>query len=378
MNRLLFTLVLASFASLAQAAPLGLPEVPVPADNPQTEEKIALGDKLFHDTRFSATGEVSCSTCHTREKGFTDQLRVSEGIQKLTGTRNAPTVINAAYMKTQFWDGREPDLEGQSKQPPLNPVEMGLSDYEPILAVVRSDPEYAHQFEEVFGISGNEITIDHVAMAIASFERTIIAGNSPFDRYQYGGEADALDASQQRGLAVFTGKGRCVSCHRIEQTTALFTDNKFHNIGIGFKRVRGKEAATAAEFIKNKRAGADVDVTVLTQENMSELGRFAVTENTTQVGAFKTSTLRNIAVTHPYMHDGSLKTLEDVVTFYNNGGREQESDPLSPFMSGGIKPLELTEDEQTDLVNFLKSLTSPEYADLVTAEATEENPNAKN
>ena len=287
-------------------------------------------------------------------------------------------MINAAYMKTQFWDGREPDLEGQSTQPPLNPVEMGLTNYEPILEIVRSDPEYARQFKAVFGKSGADITIEHVAKAIASFERTLIAGNSPFDRYSFGGETDALDASQQRGLALFTGKGRCVSCHRIEQNTALFTDNRFHNIGVGFKRMRGKEAATAAEFIKQKRAGADVDITVLTQENMSELGRFAVTENTTQVGAFKTSTLRNIAVTHPYMHDGSLKTLEDVVAFYNNGGRENEDDPLSPFMSGGIKPLNLTEDEQTDLVNFLKALTSPEYAALVTGKNAKESRYAKN
>lgn len=378
MNRMLSALVLASFVTLVNAAPLGLPEVPIPPDNPQTDEKIKLGDKLFHDARFSTTGEVSCSTCHAREKGFTDNLRVSEGINKLTGTRNAPTVINAAYYTTQFWDGREPDLEGQSKQPPLNPVEMGLTDYEPILKIVRTDPEYTAQFKKVFGKTGNDISIDDVAMAIAAFERTVISGNSPFDRFQYGGEAGALNASQIRGLQLFTGKARCVSCHRIEQTTALFIDNRFHNIGVGFKRVRGKEAATATEFLKQKRAGADVDITVLTQENMSELGRFAVTENGTQVGAFKTPTLRNIAVTQPYMHDGSLETLEDVVTFYNNGGRLQEDDPLSPFLSGGIKPLELTEDEQADLVNFLKALTSPEYQQQVADAAALETRHEKN
>jgi len=378
MKRLLSALVLASFATLASAAPLGLPEVPIPPDNPQSKEKIKLGDKLFHDTRFSTTGEVSCSTCHAREKGFTDNLVVSEGINKLTGTRNAPTVINAAYNQTQFWDGREPDLEGQSKQPPLNPVEMGLADYQPILKIVRSDPEYTAQFKNVFGKAGNDISIDDVAKAIAAFERTIISGNSPFDRYQYGGEATALNDSQIRGLQLFTGKGRCVSCHRFEQTTALFTDHRFHNIGVGFKRVRGKEAATAAEFIKAKRAGADVDITVLTQENMSELGRFAVTENGTQVGAFKTPTLRNIAITQPYMHDGSLESLEDVITFYNNGGRLQEKDPLSPFLSGGIKPLDLSDAEQTDLVNFLKALTSPEYQHQVAGTAAVENRHAKN
>jgi cytochrome c peroxidase len=364
MGRFLIAFAFATTTVVAHAAPLGLPEVPIPADNPQTDAKVALGDKLFHDQRFSATGEVSCSTCHAREKGFTDNLRVSEGINKLTGTRNAPTVINAAYMQTQFWDGREPDLEGQSGQPPLNPIEMGLADYEPILKIVRTDPEYVEQFKAVFGKTGDDITIEHVTRAIAAFERTIIAGDSPFDQYRYGGEHDALNKSQLRGLQLFTGKARCVSCHTIEQTQALFTDNRFHNIGVGFKRIAGKETETANAFLKSKREGANVDVTVLTMENMSELGRFAVTENATEVGAFKTPTLRNIAVTGPYMHDGSLETLEDVVTFYKNGGRLKETDPLTPFLSGGIKPLDLSEQDEADLVAFMKALTSPEYAAL--------------
>jgi cytochrome c peroxidase len=364
MGRFLIAFAFATTTVVAHAAPLGLPEVPIPADNPQTDAKVALGDKLFHDQRFSATGEVSCSTCHAREKGFTDNLRVSEGINKLTGTRNAPTVINAAYMQTQFWDGREPDLEGQSGQPPLNPIEMGLADYEPILKIVRTDPEYVEQFKAVFGKTGDDITIEHVTRAIAAFERTIIAGDSPFDQYRYGGEHDALNESQLRGLQLFTGKARCVSCHTIEQTQALFTDNRFHNIGVGFKRIAGKETETANAFLKSKREGANVDVTVLTMENMSELGRFAVTENATEVGAFKTPTLRNIAVTGPYMHDGSLETLEDVVTFYKNGGRLKETDPLTPFLSGGIKPLDLSEQDEADLVAFMKALTSPEYAAL--------------
>jgi cytochrome c peroxidase len=364
MKRFFTVCLLTAGSALAGAAPLGLPEVPIPVDNPQSEAKVQLGDKLFKDKRFSATGEVSCSNCHTPEKAFTDNLRVSEGIHKLNGTRNAPTVINSAYMQTLFWDGREPDLEGQSKQPPLNPVEMGLPDYEPILVVVRSDPEYMKRFKEVFGVEPEDITIDHVAMAIAAFERTVIGGDTPFDRFRYGAEADALNEAQKRGLALFTGKARCVSCHVIEQTQALFTDNRFHNIGVGFKRIRGKEAATAAEFLRSKRQGANVDVTVLTQENMSELGRFAVTENTTQVGAFKTATLRNIELTAPYMHDGSLETLEDVVTFYKNGGRLKETDPVSDFLSGGIRPLDLTDQEVQDLVAFMKALTSPEFKAL--------------
>jgi len=164
--------------------PLGLPPVPVPEDNPQTPEKVALGDKLFHDTRFSSTGEVSCATCHAADKAFTDSpLRTSEGIKKLTGTRNAPTVLNSAYMKTLFWDGRSPDLEDQSQHPFVNPVEMGLEDHQPILDIVRSDAEYIEAFREAFGKTGEAITMTEVMMAIAAFERTIVAGNSPFDRY---------------------------------------------------------------------------------------------------------------------------------------------------------------------------------------------------
>jgi cytochrome c peroxidase len=156
---------------VAFAAPIGLPPVPVPADNPITPEKVKLGDKLFNDKRFSSTGEVSCATCHDREKGFADGLPVSEGINKLKGTRNAPTVVNAAYLHTQFWDGREPSLESQSAQPFLNPVEMALPSHEPILKIVRTDPEYKDLFKKVFGKTGGQVTMKEVQQAIASFER---------------------------------------------------------------------------------------------------------------------------------------------------------------------------------------------------------------
>ena len=362
MKELSLALFLAGPCSAVSAAPLGLPPVPIPENNPQTPEKIELGDKLYHDARFSADGKVSCSTCHAQHKGFTDNLPVSVGFNGLTGTRNAPTVINSAYMKTMFWDGREPDLEGQSKQPPINPVEGGLSDHGVILEVIRNDPEYVGAFNAVFGTGGTgagDISMDHVAKAIASFERTVIAGDSPFDHYYFGGEKDAMSEAQIRGLALFVGKGRCVSCHKIEQTQALFIDNRFHNIGVGFKTIGGKEQKTAEAFLKSKREGADVDVTVLTQKTMSELGRFAVSENITEVGAFKTPTLRNVEKTAPYMHDGSLQTLAEVIDFYNNGGRLKKSDPLSDFLSGGIRSLDLSDAEKKDLVEFMEALTSP-------------------
>jgi len=345
------------------AESLGLPPVPVPSDNPQSPEKIALGDKLFHDTRFSATGEVSCATCHDRGKAFTDSpLTVSEGINKLTGTRNAPTVVNAAYMTSMFWDGREPDLEGQSGQPFLNPVEMALPDHQPILDIVRKDPDYVAAFKTVFGKSGDQVTMKEVKQAIASFERTLVSGDSPFDRYYFGGETDAMSAAAIRGLEVFLNRGRCVSCHTISQNYALFTDNRFHNLNVGFERIGKDVTELAIAFSAAKATGTDVDIAVLTNKNTSELGRFAIDDQWTSMGSFKTPTLRNIEQTAPYMHDGSLKTLKDVVDFYTNGGRVKETDPVNAFQSGGIRPLDITGREKSDLVAFMKALTSPDYA----------------
>lgn len=366
-NIVLSVLITVGASPALNAAPLGLPPVPIPEDNPQTPAKIALGDRLFRDERFSSDGKVSCSTCHEEDKAFTDHKRVSEGHNGLLGTRNAPTVINAAYMETLFWDGREPDLEGQSKQPAINPVEGGLPNHEALVEMIRNDPSYVKAFKDVFGVEADEITIDHYAQAIASFERTQIAGDSPFDRYQFGGDKTAMSEAAIRGLKVFTGQGRCVSCHIIEQNQALFTDNRFHNIGVGFKNIRGREGEIAEEFLKAKNAGADVDKTVLADPDASELGRFAVSEDINTVGAFKTASLRNIELTAPYMHDGSQKTLEDMVEFYNNGGRVNEDDPFSPFLSGGIRPLNLSEQQKKDLVEFLKALTSPSVAEQVTS-----------
>jgi cytochrome c peroxidase len=349
---------------------LGLPPVPVPAHNPQTEAKVALGKKLFHDKRFSSTGEVACANCHDATRAFTDSpLAVSEGIRKLNGTRNAPTVINAAYMKTQFWDGRSPDLEDQALHPFLNPVEMGLKNHDPILKLARTDKDYAAAFQEVFGKSGDAITMKEVTQAIAAFERTIVAGNSPFDRWHFGGEANALNESQKRGFDLFVNKGRCVSCHRVEQTQAVFTDGRFHNVGVGINQVQDQVPGLAKEFLKAQATLAEVDVKVLGDKRTSELGRFAVSRGFDDLGSFKTPTLRNIAVTAPYMHDGSLKTLREVIVHYNNGGVTKAGERVNDFLSGGIRPLELTDPEIDDLVAFMEALTSPEFAPAPAAAA---------
>ena len=195
-----------------------------------------------------------------------------------------------------------------------------------------------------------------VTQAIAAFERTQISANSPFDRWYYGGEEDALTEAQKRGFDLFINKGRCVSCHVIEQTQALFTDNRFHNIGVGINDIQEEVPALAGEFLKAEATASEVDVEVLTNAKTSELGRFAVSRGFDDLGAFKTPTLRNIAVTGPYMHDGSEPTLQTVIEFYDKGGEP------NPFLDGGIVPLGLTEEEEKDLVEFMKSLTSSSIA----------------
>jgi cytochrome c peroxidase len=368
-QKLIRIVVFLTIAGLASAeTPLGLPEVPVPADNTQTPEKIALGSRLFNDVRFSATGDVSCATCHAADKVFTDSpLSVSEGINKLTGTRNAPTVVNAAFNKTQFWDGRSPSLEDQALHPFLNPVEMALPSHEPILATIRGDDAYVKAFRDVFDVRPRNITMKEVTMAIAAFERNQITGDSPFDRWYFGGEQNAISEQAKRGFAVFLGNGRCVSCHTIEQDHALFTDHLFHNVGVGINDIQDKVPDLARAFQVAKNQGVDVDVAVLGDADTSHLGRFAVDDQFSSMGAFKTSTLRNIAVTAPYMHDGSLATLREVVDHYNNGGVTNPDDPVNAFLSGGIRPLKLTEQEIDDLVLFMEALTSPQFQFLAPA-----------
>lgn len=357
--------VLIPESSSAQGTPLGLPAASYPTSNPQTADKVALGEKLFNDKRFSTTGKVSCATCHDSLKVFTDSpLKVSEGINKLTGTRNAPTIVNSAFFKKLFWDGRSPDLEDQALHPFVNPVEMGLKDHQPILSIVRSDPQYVNAFKVIFGKQGEGITMKEVTQAIAAFERTKISGNSPFDRWRYGGEEGALTPAQKRGFDIFINQGRCVSCHVVEQTQALLTDNRFHNVGVGINDIQEAVPGLALEFLNAQATASEVDIKVLTDKRTSELGRFAVTRAFNDLGAFKTSTLRNIALTAPYMHDGSLKTLRDVVVHYNNGGVTVEGDPVNDFLSGGIRPLNLTDAQINDLVAFLETLTSPEFAGM--------------
>lgn len=347
------------------AAPLGLPKLHIPEANEVTPKKVELGKLLFFDPRFSADGTISCATCHDPDKAFTDQLPVSVGIDGKKGTRNAPTVINAAYNTSQFWDGRVPTLAEQSKFPPINPVEGGLHSWDEVVAKIKEDPNYVKMMQEVFGVQKDEITIDHFAKAIEAFEMTIISGDSPFDRWYFKGEKDALTPAQKRGFALFIGKGRCVECHTISQTYALFTNNKFHNLGIGWKKIKDDLPNILKKFNaqRNKAQNKELaeDEAALMNKKFSELGRYVVSGEVDDIGAFKTPTLRNVELTFPYMHDGSLQTLEEVIIWYNNGGRLTPQDPRSPFIDGGIRELNLSAQEIEDLAEFLRSLTSPQF-----------------
>jgi len=303
-------------------APLGLPAIPIPAGNPPTAETIALGRKLYYEKRFSIDNTVSCASCHDPEKGFADGKRFSDGVKGGRGNRSAPTVTNAAYYTLQFWDGRAPSLESQAAGPIQNPIEMGHT-HDGCVASLQNDPEYVALFEKAFG--KGSITIDMVTKAVASFERTVVSGNSPFDKYQYGGGKKAMSASAIRGLEVFknTAKGNCAVCHTIGEKDALFTDNKFHNLGVGLD----------------------------SKGELTDLGRFKETGIESDKGAFKTPTLRNIAQTAPYMHDGSHKTLKEVVDFYVGGGSS------NPNLDKEIKSLKLSKTERGDLTAFLEALT---------------------
>jgi cytochrome c peroxidase len=285
----------------------------VPDDNPITKEKIELGKLLYFDTRLSKDGTVSCATCHDPSKGFTDQAPVSTGIDGQKGGRSAPTVINTAFNFFQFWDGREPTLEAQALGPIANPIEMGFT-VEEATATIAGIEGYKPFFEAAFGDSA--VTSDRIAKAIATFERTVLSGNSPWDRYVYAREKDALSESAARGLELFEGKARCTQCH----VGFNLTDGVFHNLGVGM----------------------DAD--------KPDLGRYDVTKKESDKGAFKTPTLRDLKKTAPYMHDGSVKTLMEVVELYNRGGEPNE------WLDPKMQKLDLSDQEKADLVAFMESL----------------------
>lgn len=309
-------------APVSIQVPLGLPPVSLRGESRPTANSIALGRRLFYDARLSKDNSVSCASCHRPELGFKDARERSTGVAGAKGRRHAPTLLNTVYSAFLFWDGRAPSLEAQADGPITDHLEMNQT-HEGLVARLQSDARYKTLFQSTFGT--DDVTIERVATALASLERMMLCGNSAFDRYKYQGQKDALSAAQIRGLAIFTDpqKGNCVTCHTIGPNYALFTDDDFHNTGEGI--------------------GPDGEFT--------DLGRFEVTKRDQDKGAFKTPTLRNVAVSGPYMHDGKLKTLKDVVDFYAGRGNS------NPYLDKRISAIQLSGRDRADLVEFMKSLT---------------------
>jgi len=346
---------LAQPRSLKQiGAPADQTRAAIPPDNPQTPEKVALGEKLFFDGRLSADGTVACATCHNPAHAFADGRPTSVGIHGAAGERNAPTVLNALYNKTQFWDGRANTLEDQAALPIINSIEMGQPSLDAAVARIAAIGEYQQAFRRVFGRAP---TAQDLQRAIASYERTLLSFDSPFDRF-IAGEKSAISDAAKRGWDLFNGRARCNFCHAISEKQpdlTNFTDNDFHNIGIGIIRHNVVALALQAQKLINSGDVAAIDHAAL-QTEMSALGRFLVTKKETDIASFKTSGLRNVLVTGPYFHDGSQETLWDVIDHYNKGAGLQ-----NPYLDQDIQPLALSESDIDDLVEFLVSLTSKPY-----------------
>lgn len=302
-------------------APLGLDldsaSYSVPKENPPTEAKLKLGRRLFFDKVLSVDNTLSCASCHVPEKGFADPNQFSLGVRGQKGGRQAPALINRAFSRKQFWDGRAASLEEQALGPITNPIEMAHPNGKSVAGRLEKDASYVAAFKEAFPLEGGAINDVTIGRALASFERTIMSGNSPYDRFTQLKNQTAMSESAQRGYHLFLGKANCASCH----VGFNFTDESYHNLGLG---VNAKKP---------------------------DLGRYTVSKLDGHQGAFKTPTLREVANTAPYMNDGSLKTLEEVVEFYDKGCRENK------WLSAKIKPLGLTAQEKQDLVEFLKALS---------------------
>jgi len=314
--------------------------------------KAELGKVLFFDKRLSQDQTVSCATCHDPAAAFASKDALAVGIGNQKGARNAPTLLNSALSSSYFWDGRASTLEEQAKQPLLNPHEMGMTDETALVARVSAIGEYQRSFRRVFPRDG--ITLNTIANAIAAFERSLVSNDAPFDRFTRGNKK-ALTATQIRGLELFKGKAKCSECHSITRSVSLFTDAKFHNTGIRAKDLTYEALAQRAE-----EARKQTDAAKLAHDPaFSDLGRFLVTRLQKDLGAFKTPSLRDVELTGPYMHDGSLKTLLDVVRFYNQGGNK------NPMLDEKMIALNLTEKEMNELVDFLRALTSDGVLRLV-------------
>jgi cytochrome c peroxidase len=331
--------------------PLGLPadtwDYYVPRNNPMTPAKIELGRNLFFDARLSGDGRISCASCHDPKLAFTDGRAIAEGIAGRRGPRNSPSLLNAMFNTGQFWDGRADTLEDQAIQPLINPLEMGNNSYDEVVNRLRAIPEYRAGFQSVFG---SEVKIELVGRALAAYERTLVSGDAPLDRF-IAGDQDAISDAARRGFALFRGRARCSRCHTFSDALPFFTDFNYHNTGVAMNHPNFDKISRQAYAAINADKGREVIDALAKQEGGQELGRVLITYQVFDIGSYRTPSLRNIALTAPYFHDGSAKTLADVVKFYNQGGRQNIN------REWDLDAIALDEDEKRDLVAFLESLT---------------------
>jgi cytochrome c peroxidase len=324
----------------------------VPHDNAIDARRIALGKKLYFDTRLSKDGTVACATCHDVSRSFTDRRNASEGVGGQVGRRNAPTTMNAVFFQTQFWDGRAALLEDQAKLPITNPIEMGQPDAASTVKAIAGDADYKAMFKAAYNADPN---FDDLGRAIAAFERTLVFLDAPYDRF-VAGKASGISDDAKAGWGLFNGKARCVSCHQLNGSSPIGTDQKFHNVGVSARHQDFAKLVGGALAALAKNDSKETMDRLALETDVSELGRFVVTRSYADIGAFKTQQIRNIGITGPYMHDGSMQTLWDVIDHYNKGGE------ANAYLDGGIEPLNLSEREIDQLVAFLFTLTDVRFS----------------
>ncbi len=319
----------------------------IPRDNPLTPAKVELGRQLFFDQRLSVDNSVSCATCHDPRFAFADGKKTAVGIGGRRGARNTPSVLNAMFNSTLFWDGRAESLESQTREPLINPDEMGNASHEQVVNRLAAIPEYAAQFQKVFG---GPVNVDSLGKAIAAYERTLVSANAPFDRF-LAGNRNALNDAAQRGLTLFRTKARCSVCHNLNNSFPFFTDGNYRNTGVAANFSDSEALFRQATALSLQGTNATLSI-LDSRPGRLELGRFLVTRNSLDIGSFRTPMLRNVELTAPYFHDGSAATLADVVRYYVRGGHENASRDWE------LQAVGLSEQEQEDLIEFLKSLTS--------------------
>lgn len=343
-------------ASTASGVPLGLPPLSDKAGEAPNIHLVELGRRLFFDPALSIDGKISCSSCHLPNRQFADGRARALGHAGRSGTRNTPSLLNVAYLSNLFWDGRARNLESQARLPLTNALEHGFPSDDAIIAAVNGNPRYQQEFKMAFRASPGRISVDQIAQAIAGYERTLLTGNSPFDQYLYGNDRQAMSGPAVRGFELFRGRAGCATCHAIGDSSALLTDQQFHPSPVRLSDDVTEHLSRLAQeltAIKTRSGFSELNQRIASDSSVAALGRFVVTLDPVDIGKFRTPSLRNVTLTAPYMHDGSVATLAEAIDLelYGRGGTDEQ-------------PIVLTAQERAELMAFLEALSSPETADI--------------